>query len=123
MLAMAGGCASQAELGNGPIYPEEKRITAVVDIQVLRDETEITMTNTTTRTFAPARAWVNQWWCADFPGLTPGQTIKLDLSNFKDCFGDAFRAGGFFATQNPDALVKFEVEEEAGLVGFIVIGQ
>ena len=111
------------ELVEGPTYPEEKKVTAVLDIQVLRDETKLTMTNTTARTITPSRAWVNEWWSSEFPGLAPGQTVRLDLFDFKDRFGTEFRAGGFWATQNPDALVKFEVEQGDGLVGFVVIGQ
>ena len=111
------------ELVEGPTYPDDRKIIAVLDIQVLRDETKLTMTNTTARTITPSRAWVNEWWSHDFPGLVPGQTLSMDLGDFKDRFGTDFRAGGFWATQNPDALVKFEVEQGDGMVGFVVIGQ
>jgi hypothetical protein len=81
------------------------------------------MTNPTPRDFGPATVWINQRFSRDIPSFAPGETVKLDLRSFVDQYGEAFRAGGFFATKEPDPVVLVQVEPEGSeeLIGLIVV--
>lgn len=104
-------------------YPEGATQVRTVDVQVVRSETHITLTNTTDRSFGAGRVWANRRFSRDVDGFAIGETLSLDLREFRDEFDRRFRAGGFFATRSPKALVQFQYEEagRAGLVGFVVV--
>lgn len=98
-------------IGSGPQYPPVKQ-PRVVDVQVLRDETEVTMTNTTAAELPPGLLWINAWFSVPFDGLRIGQTVTLRLASFTDRFGTPFRAGGFFATELPDRVVLAQLQPQ-----------
>ncbi len=109
-------------------YPRELAQSEVLDIQVIRNpQTRITLTNTTAQTFGPSTIWLNARFGRPIAGLAPGQTITLNLDEFRDEFGDRFRAGGFFATKAPETLVHAQLETivdgESRLYGLIVAGE
>ncbi|MFN0011878.1 MAG: hypothetical protein ACKVS8_09575 [Phycisphaerales bacterium] len=115
------GCAgAPTEIADGPQYPAVAQ-SRVLDVQVFRDETQLTLTNTSARTFGPCRVWVNQWYSLPIEGLAAAQTITLDLGAFKDRYGTPFRAGGFFATERPDRVVLVQIEDGAEVVGLAVV--
>lgn len=128
-VLVAGGCLndgvrshSDADLQTRPVYPEDKPQDAVLDIQVVRDETQVTMTNTTATAFGPSRLWLNRWYSREIDGLDVGQTIELSLAEFKDRYGEPFRAGGFFATRRPDRLAQMQLQTQDGrMLGLICI--
>jgi hypothetical protein len=124
-----GGCTqtgSRVDAGL-PEYPAELRQTTVLNIQVVRDDTDITMTNTTARAVGKARLWVNKWFSREIEGLAVGETVTLNLYDFRDPYGTQFRAGGFFATERPDRLVLAQLEplevEPRELLGLVVVGR
>lgn len=122
-LLSGAGCQSNGgQVAGGATFPESRKQSRVLDIQVTRDETDISFTNTTPAAIPPCRMWLNRWYALDFKGLGIGESTRLDLRDFKDRYGEAFHGGGFFATEYPDRLVlaQFEIGEE--LVGLIVIG-
>jgi hypothetical protein len=119
-LVAAAGCSSSGTIESGPEYPN--RAAGSVDIQVVRDETVIRMTNTTARNLPAGRLWINRWYSHDFPGLAIGDSVTMDLSQFKDQYGDTFRAGGYFATDRPTKVVQAQLETESELIGFVVVG-
>lgn len=106
-------CHAPASIEERRPYPLELRQGATLDVQVVRDETHITMTNTTAREFGPSTLWLNQWYSREIDGFAPGQTLRLDLADFEDKFGDAFRAGGFFATDIPQRIALVQIESGA----------
>jgi len=108
---------------NNPIYPVDLRQTRSIDVQVVRSTTRITLTNTTAENLPEGTLWINAWFSAPFPGLPIGQTLTLNLNNFKDRFGDSFRAGGFFSTREPDKLVQAQLQANDTLTGLVVVGQ
>ena len=109
-LLAASGCSGGPDMiGSGPQYPPIKQ-SRVVDVQVLRDETEVTMTNTTAADLPAGLLWINAWFSAPFDGLRIGQTVTLRLARFTDRYGTPFRAGGFFATELPDRLVQAQLQ-------------
>lgn len=121
ILAAVGGCSSRSgEIASGPTYPSHAQAGSL-DIQVVRDGTSIRMTNTTARSLAAGRIWANRWYSTEFPGLGVGETLSMELGDFKDQYGDAFRAGGFFATERPAQLVQAQLELGEELIGLVVI--
>ncbi len=124
---LSAGCASEQTL-DGPAYPALTQ-SATVDVQVSRDSTEITMTNTTAKPLPAGRMWINAWFSREFPGLGVGQSLTLDLYDFKDRYNVAFNGGGFFATQRPDRVVQAQLHAGATdtgapsgeLIGLVVI--
>ena len=67
------------------------------------------------------------WYSRHIEGMEPGQTLRFRLREFEDQHGQAFRAGGFFATREPERMVLAELEtvEGAGpvLLRLVVVGQ
>jgi len=116
------GCAVHPRIGAGREYPGEKERGASANIQVARHVTELAFTNTSARPLPPGAIWANSAYSREFPGLAVGESITLSLSEFKDRFGEPFRAGGFFATERPSALVRIQIETGSDLIGLTVIG-
>lgn len=121
-----GGCRV---LGGAPdvdyarAYPRATTKGDVLDVQVFRNGTRLTMTNSTSRSFGPSTLWINERFSRPIDGFGAGQTLSLDLYTFRDEFQDQFRAGGFFATRDPDpvVLVQLETDEPSEMVGFVVV--
>lgn len=125
LLAAATSCTQQQARAPGPAYPAELPQQRTLDIQVLRDARVITLTNTTSADLPPGRLWLNKWFSRDMPkGLASGQSVSIDLGEFVDEFGEAFKGGGFFAITEPDDLVlaQYQVlEPQNVMLGLIVI--
>ncbi|MBL0871033.1 MAG: hypothetical protein IBJ18_10705 [Phycisphaerales bacterium] len=123
LAALMTGCTEPQRL-DGERYPMKVAQGKTVDVQVLRDETEITIANATANALPKGRLWLNAWYSRPFDGLAPGQSVTLDLNDFKDRFNDGFKAGGFFAIERPQALKQAQLMTESGeLIGLVVIGQ
>ncbi|MBX3404045.1 MAG: hypothetical protein KF699_11605 [Phycisphaeraceae bacterium] len=126
MLAGLSGCRSGSDVeASGAVYPDAVLQSRVLDVQVVRDETQITLTNTTARGFGRSRLWVNAWYSAEIEQFGVGQTLNLSLHDFKDRYGTPFRAGGFWATRRPERLVLAQIEpleaETRELIGLVVV--
>ena len=122
LLLVAACTGGQRDIVNGPVYPSAPQ-SSVIDVHVLRDGTTATLTNTTANTFTGARLWANQRYSHPLPSLKPGETTTVDLAAFKDRYGNGFRAGGFWAVDNPEKLVLMQIEQGDKLTGLVVIGQ
>lgn len=92
-----------------------------LDVQVLRSGASLSLTNTSGVSFGASRVWANRWYSTELASLATGETITLDLNDFRDRYGRAFRAGGFFATETSDRLVQMQIEHEGTLYGLVVI--
>lgn len=115
MLSLVG-CHPPATIDERRPYPLQLVQGDTLDVQVVRDDTHIVMTNTTARTFGPSTLWINQWYSTEIDGFEPGETLRIHLGDFRDQFGDRFRAGGFFATDVPQEIALVQIEStEAGL--------
>jgi hypothetical protein len=98
-----------------------------LDIQVFKGDTTLKLTNTTATNFGPSTIWLNSYFSRPIDGLAVGETIKLGLSGFRNEHSEAFRSGGFFASEFPERVVLAELEtmEQAGkpiLLRLIVVG-
>jgi hypothetical protein len=120
---LGGGCTALT----GPAPAEPARLaesldqSRVLDIQVFRDGTELRLTNTTARRFEPGRLWINRSYSVPTPALDLGESISLDLRSFVNEHGDRFRAGGFFATREPDLVVLAQLESGGELFGLVIV--
>lgn len=132
LIAATSGCTSDPKFTQHRSYPSQLSRLSPSTIQLFRADTRVTLTNTTAKNFGPSTIWLNQWYAHDIDGLGIGQTITLNLNSFKDEYGDAFRGGGFFATQAPDKIVLAELETHPtdqlaeaapALLPLIVVGQ
>ncbi|MEM7754908.1 MAG: hypothetical protein AAF297_04650 [Planctomycetota bacterium] len=135
LLALGGvgwvsGCASASGTGPGfalgsrdvgGAYPTAMTQDRVLDIQVSRRGTVLYLTNTTATSFDAGTLWVNRRFSAPMPALALGESIELDLRSFVDEFGERFRAGGFWATRDPDAVVLAQLETGDALLGLVVV--
>lgn len=131
-LSMLAGCAMftneepGAEAWAAP-YPETADRPGTLDIQVFRENTRISLTNTTPRALPAGRIWLNRRFSHPVDELAAGESIDLSLLGFVDEFGEVFRAGGFFATIQPDPVVlvewgrEGEGEEAAELIGLVIV--
>jgi hypothetical protein len=123
-LIALGGCTSTMDPDlAGPEYPTTKSQTSTLDIQVVRGETSITVTNTTARAYGKSRLWLNRWYSHEIESLGVGETIEMKLNTFRDQHGESFRAGGFFATRKPQRVQQVQLETDDGLVGLIAVGK
>ncbi len=120
LAAGLSGCQSKT-IEDGPTYPTLSQ-ARVLDVQVKREGTRITLTNTSPTALGPGRMWINQWFSRELEPVAPGQTVTLDLDEFRDRYGDSFRAGGFFATERPAKLVLVQVEQNNEIVGLVTVG-
>jgi hypothetical protein len=102
-------------------FPADKPATQTVNIQVLRDQTSITFTNTTARSFPPGSLWLNQWYSRPLPALAIGETLNFPLREFRSEHDEPYPAGGFFATRASERLVSAQIETDADLVNLIVV--
>ncbi|MEL7473728.1 MAG: hypothetical protein AAGK04_10465 [Planctomycetota bacterium] len=127
LAVVAVGCQGRkAAVTYARPYPQLEPIETL-DVQVIKTETHVELTNTTGRDFGFSNLWINQRFNRPITGFEIGQTLKLPLKEFVDQHSDRFPAGGFFATGPADNVVLAEIEtlDEAGesseLYGLIVV--
>lgn len=126
VAGFVGGCASRAgmvDLDSGRTYPQDKPQVEVLDVQVLRDMAVISLTNTSARDLGSSTIWLNQEFYLDIPSFRVGETLSLNLTQFQNQYGRAFRAGGFFATERPKNVVLAQIEpsDSQFLLGLVVV--
>lgn len=121
---VVGGCSTAPDAAlAGPKYPANKPQYMTLDIQVVRQPANIRLTNTTAFAFGRSRLWVNRFYSREIEGLAVGQTIDLSLWDFRDQFGDEFRAGGFFATRRPQVVELVQLETGDAIFGLVAVGK
>jgi hypothetical protein len=123
VLIALGACHTSTTIIEGRGYPTATVPGKTLDIQVVRKSTRIEFTNTTAQAIGPCTMWLNSRYSMKLDGLAVGQTRDLALRDFKDQWGDAFNAGGFFATELSERLAKAEIEPDGGteMLGLVVV--
>lgn len=87
-------------------------------MQVFRRSKTLEFTNTTASPLGPGTIWLNRRFSRPITRpIGVGQSVALPLTEFRDEFGEPFRAGGFWASDMPDALVLCQVEQAPGTPG------
>ena len=125
LAALASGCRSAGDLAVPAVSFPALKQAKTLDIQVVRRGTHIRLSNTTSSPFAKSRLWLNRRFSLAIESWAIGQTFDLPLSDFRDEFGERFRAGGFFAAEAPDSIVQAQLqtplEGDSALLGLIVV--
>ncbi len=121
-VALLTACGGSSQVDYAKPFPAAAAQNKTVNIQVLRLETEITLTNTSAQAFPACTMWINRQYSRPIDGLDIGKSLTLPLSSFRNEFSESFRAGGFFATEKPDRIAQAQLETETGLIGLIVVG-
>lgn len=123
------GCSSGgAKIPTGTrVYPSVAQ-GGVLPIQVIRRGTTISLTNTSAHAFGASVVWVNRRYSRPIAGFKLGETLVLELSEFRDEYGEPFPAGGFFARETPAKVVLTQIESAGedgaqALTGLVTIGQ
>lgn len=122
VLATLAGCRGGQNIDYARSMPPELRQGEVLNIQAFRNVTRLQLTNTTARSFEEGTLWINQRFSRPIGRLDAGESVDLPLREFVDEFGDTFRAGGFFATRDPDTVVLAQLETGGVLYGLVVGG-
>lgn len=115
------GCSGRSSrVGAARAYPQTAVQGESLDIQVVRGETTLTLTNTTSRVFGPCTLWVNAYFSRPLEGLAVGQSLTLPLKDFRNEHGESFRGGGFFATKKPERMVLAQIEHDGTMYPLVV---
>lgn len=127
LAVFAAGCSTGQRavgLDEGRAYPSGKAQQEVLNIQLIRDEASVSLTNTTARALGESVLWINQEFWYPISGLGVGETMHIELTEFRNEYGARFRAGGFFATERSKnvVLAQLEVGDDAdSLLGIVVV--
>ncbi len=125
LVVLAVGCERamyDASRATRP-YPLKLHERTSVDIQAFPEGTQLTIVNSTPRSYGPCDVWINQRFMSRLAGLPTGATVTMSLWDFWDERGDRFSAGGFWRTERPTPvrLIELQVGEDQPLVGLTTI--
>lgn len=116
--------AGNPNLASQP-YPMDLHIAESVPIQVIRKDEYIEIVNSTADDYNNSTLWINQRFSSPLPSMPAGSTVRFNLWQLRDSYGEQFNAGGIWRTDEPTLLVIAELQlgEELPLIGLIVIGE
>lgn len=119
-LSLVSGCASDP-LVPGPSYPESLSRRGTLDIQVVVEGRQVTLTNTTASSLPAGRLWLNAWYSASTSTVAVGDTLTIPITDFRDEHGQIMRGGGFFASEPPEQVFLAQWQAPDGLYGMVVV--
>ncbi len=114
------GCASRSA-GTYAVYPVEPVRGRTLDVQVFREGRYLELTNTTTGPLENTRLWINARFSIALDPIGVGERRVVPLAALRDRHGEAFRAGGFWATERPDPVVLAEIERGGVFERLVVV--
>lgn len=120
-VALAGCRSGPAPVNYVRPYPTTLTQGPGLDIQVIRGETTLTLTNATAKVFGPSTIWINSYYSRPIEGMAIGQSFTFRLTEFRNEHGEPFRGGGFFATKKPERMVLAELESDGTMYRMVVI--
>ncbi|MBL9140693.1 MAG: hypothetical protein JNK53_02400 [Phycisphaerae bacterium] len=102
-------------------YPEQLKQEKVVDIQVIPDvgEGTLTIVNATPVTYANFDLWINRRYMRHVETLKAGQQLTLDIDSFWDERGEGPFPGGWLRYYQPTPIVLAQIQTapDAPLIG------
>lgn len=123
VAAALGGCGGPSKVEYARPFPTGLKQTETINVQVLRKETEITLTNTSAHAIPATTMWINRQFSRPIDAIEIGRSVTLPLESFRNEFSEPFRAGGFFATEKPDRIAQVQIENGEGLTGLLIVGE
>ncbi len=104
-------------------YPRELKQGTVVDIQVLPNlgENTITIVNATANGYANFDLWINQRYVRHFDSMKAGETLTVPIDSFWDERGEGPFPGGWFRYYQPTPIVlaQIQVAPDKPLIGLV----
>ena len=104
-------------------YPRELKQGAVVDIQVLPNlgENTITIVNATANGYADFDLWINQRYVRHIDSMKAGETLTVPIDSFWDERGEGPFPGGWFRYYQPTPIVlaQIQVAPDKPLIGLV----
>lgn len=104
-------------------FPEAAPRGETLDVQVRRDGAFLEVLNTSSRSLDAGTLWLNMRFSTSVDALGPGQSMRIDLREFRDDVGDVFRAGGFFSKEKPDTVVLAQWQTDGQMLGLIAVAE
>ncbi len=118
---LASGCQTWGEVEYAREFPTNAVIGKTLAIQLIRDGTEIIITNTTANDIPATTLWLNKWFSKPIDEIKVGETVRFGLREFRDEFSEPFPAGGFWSTGPGDPLVSAHIETGTEFEALIVV--
>ena len=102
-------------------YPHDLTQGETIECEAYRDSAQLVIVNNTLNTFEGFDIWLNQQFVTHVDLLNPGQTIRLQITDFFDVWGETPVPGGFFRSRPPTriGLVQFQLDQTSPLVGLL----
>lgn len=122
--AAFSGCSSGTAAHGTGAYPPGLAQQVVAEATVERAGTVMRIWNGSGMALGPGTMWVNQEFSHSIGAIESGASVELDLSAFRNEFGERFRAGGFWATEKPKRLGLVQVKPDGNggsLLGLVVV--
>lgn len=126
-FAALAGCSTTAPVDYARPYPKELPPGPVLDVQVFRRDKTLEFTNTTGASLGPGTLWLNRRFSRPIKEpIGVGQSVAIPLTEFRDEFGDPFKPGGFWATENPDSVALCQLEitpegQQPQMIGLVTV--
>lgn len=102
-------------------YPHELTQGETIECVAYRDSAQLVIINNTLNQFEDFDIWLNQQFVSHVEILKPGATIRLQITDFFDEWGETPVPGGFFRSQPPTriGLVQFQLDQTSPLIGVL----
>ncbi len=102
-------------------YPHELTQGETIECAAYRDSAKIVIVNNTLNHFENFDVWLNQQYVTHVETLEPGETLKLQVIDFFDEWGETPVPGGFFRSRPPTriGLIQFQIDQSSPLIGVL----
>jgi len=104
-------------------YPEKLSQGETIQAEVSRHGTELLIVNATPQSFSDFDVWVNQRYMHHVDSLKAGESLRINITDFFDAWGETPIPGGFFRTEQPTPviLVQFQLDHTRPLKGLVTV--
>ena len=104
-------------------YPEKLSQGETIQAEASRHGTELLLVNATPQSFSDFDVWVNQRYMHHVDSLKAGDSLRINITDFFDAWGETPIPGGFFRTEQPTPviLVQFQLDHTRPLKGLVTV--
>ncbi len=122
LLVGCGAVLYDPALATRP-YPEALVQERVVQIQAVPLATTVELVNATNIDYRNVDIWINRRFVQHADALLAGETIALEIENFRDVWGQCPQPGGFWRTRQPTPLMLVQIQRDATspLIGLVTV--
>lgn len=125
MCASISGCGGRVYAPSQATrpYPKELMQGHTIQAEASREGSQLVIVNATPQSFSNFDVWLNQRYMHHIDNLEAGKTLRLNITDFYDTWGETPVPGGFFRTQRPTpvVLVQFQLDRTQPLQGLVTV--